>query len=297
MSSYDPGRWRTGFFAGRAALTFPILSRALIATAWSIAVHWMMKHGFVRSFGSLGHTLIGVPFALLLVFRTNTSYDRFWEGRRLWGAIVEETRHLARHAAVDLPPALRDEFRVILSVFAHALMHSLRGNRALGPHAAALPADLLHQIDGAAHVPTAAMTHASALFRHGIGTDARATAILASFEDSCRSLLLCAGGCNRIRSTPVPFPYTVHLRRALVVYAATVPFAFASEFGWLCVPATLIVTFILFGIEELGVNSEDPFGFDPGDLPLEAYCQAIDATLFDKSLDAIAARKLDPAGS
>jgi putative membrane protein len=119
-----------------------------------------------------------------------------------------------------------------------------------------------------------------------------ATALRWTFEEAWRNLLLQAGGCHRIRTTPIPFPYTVHLRRALVGYAMTVPFAFANEFGWRAVPATFIVTYILFGIEELGVATENPFGNDPSDLPLESYCAAVDASLFDPVLASLATTDL-----
>jgi len=289
MSTYDPDRWRRGLFNVRLTLTVPILRRALVATAWAVVVRGGVALGVLPSASPLAHTLVGVAFGLLLVFRTNTSYDRFWEGRRLWGVILEETRNLARLAAAHLPASLRHEFRCAVSVSVHATMHGLRIQHDLGPHAEGLSPAARRAVAEAAHAPTAALLRASQLARQGVlGGSAPPTA-LPVFEEGFRAILLAAGGCARIRSTPIPFAYTVHLRRALILYAATIPFALAREFGWGAPLATLLVTFVLFGIEELGVSIEDPFGHDANDLPLDQYCAAVDATLFDASIDAVAA--------
>ncbi len=287
LSSYDPDRWRRGLFNVRLTLTVPILRRALVAAGWSLIVQAGVAAGALPSIAPLAHTLVGVAFGLLLVFRTNTSYDRFWEGRRLWGVILEECRNLARLAVTHLPRASHREFLCALSVCVHAVMHALRIQRDLGPHADGLTPAARRAVSEAAHPPTAALLRVGQIARQGIlGGSAPATALLV-FEEGLRSILLAAGGCSRIRATPIPFAYTVHLRRALILYAATVPFAFAREFGWGAPIATLLVTFVLFGIEELGVSIEDPFGHDANDLPLEQYCAAVDASLFDASLEAL----------
>lgn len=70
------------------------------------------------------------------------------------------------------------------------------------------------------------------------------------------------GGCERIHATPLPYAYTVHLRRALIVYCFTLPFALVSKFGWDTIPCVLLISYVLFGIEEIGVEIEDPFGTD-----------------------------------
>ena len=87
------------------------------------------------------------------------------------------------------------------------------------------------------------------------------------------------GACERIHRTPLPFAYVVHLRRALIVYCFTLPFALLAVFGWWTVLVTLILAYILYGIEEIGVEIEDPFAGDDNGLPLERYCARIEANL------------------
>ena len=89
------------------------------------------------------------------------------------------------------------------------------------------------------------------------------------------------GGCERIRKTPLPFAYVVHLRRALVIYCFTLPFALVETFGWVTVLDTLLVAYVFFGIEEIGVEIEGPFGFDDNDLPLEAICETIQHNVYE----------------
>ena len=89
------------------------------------------------------------------------------------------------------------------------------------------------------------------------------------------------GGCERIHKTPIPFAYMVHVRRALIMYCLSLPAAIAGEFGWVTVPITFLVCYVFIGIEEIGVEIEDPFGDDENDLPLEAICQTIERNLFD----------------
>jgi ion channel-forming bestrophin family protein len=89
------------------------------------------------------------------------------------------------------------------------------------------------------------------------------------------------GACERIHSTPLPYAYAVHLRRALILYCFTLPFALVARFGWDTIPATLFIAYVLFGIEEIGVEIEDPFGTDENDLPLETICNNIERNLRD----------------
>jgi putative membrane protein len=87
------------------------------------------------------------------------------------------------------------------------------------------------------------------------------------------------GACERIHKTPLPFAYVVHLRRALILYCITLPFALIESYGWSTVIDTLLIAYILFGIEEIGVEIEDPFGEDDNDLPLEKICATIEGNL------------------
>ena len=102
---------------------------------------------------------------------------------------------------------------------------------------------------------------------------------LQALDQNVQQLIDYCGACERIRSTPLPFAYAVHLRRALLAYCFTLPLALVQKYGWETVPVTLLIAYVLFGIEEIGVEIEDPFGSDVNDLPLENICAAIEDNL------------------
>jgi putative membrane protein len=98
-------------------------------------------------------------------------------------------------------------------------------------------------------------------------------------DQNVQLLVDCIGACERIRNTPLPFAYVVHLRRALLLYCLTLPFALLEAFGYGTIAVSTAISYILFGIEEIGVEIEDPFGVDDNDLPLDAICRTIDRNL------------------
>src|SRR5258706_2300188 len=157
MIEYDPRKWTRQLFAIRGTIAPRIYKRVLLVTVWSAVVVFVNKRVHVVAEPTTVHVLIGVALGLLLVFRTNASYERFGEGRKMWGGIVNESRNLARSAAAflfDQPHLAR---AVILwgAVFPAAAMNSLRGGKGLGRLAAELPADEVAAVLKAQHVPAA----------------------------------------------------------------------------------------------------------------------------------------------
>jgi putative membrane protein len=102
---------------------------------------------------------------------------------------------------------------------------------------------------------------------------------MVAIDNNVQQLIDYLGACERIQKTPLPFAYVVHLRRALVLYCLTLPFALVEPFGWSTVIYALMIAYILFGIEEIGVEIENPFGTDYNDLPLEQICGTIERDL------------------
>ena len=236
-------------------------------------------HMFVRPVGipSTLHTLVGVAFGLLLVFRTNTSYDRFWEGRRLWGGIVNDSRNLIRLASVHLrsDPVLLVRLTRWAALFPVAAMNVLRGQSSLGEYARRLPAEEVRAVETAQHPALAVAVLLTDCLAEGRRRGAYSDMMHAALDNNVRALVDHLGGCERIRKTPLPFAYVVHLRRALVLYCFTLPFALVDSFGWTTILDVLLISYTYFGIEEIGVEIEGPFGKDDNDLPLEDICGTI----------------------
>jgi ion channel-forming bestrophin family protein len=285
MAPYDPHRWTSHLFDIEGSMVREILGRVMTCVIWSAVVVGLYQHGpdwFDNlAIAETAHALIGASMGLLLVFRTNASYDRFWEGRKLWGGIVNETRNLARQSSVWLAADGELTHRVIwwTVAFAHSTMSRLRGIVEIGPaqtHLSTADADDVLKND---HVPLAIARRLTELIAGARERRLIDSHQLQSLDQNVQLLIDYCGACERIRSTPLPFAYAVHLRRALIVYCFTLPLALVQKYGWETVPVTLMIAYVLFGIEEIGVEIEDPFGSDVNDLPLEKICETITANL------------------
>lgn len=236
---------------------------------------------FPPSIPLTGHTLIGAVLGLLLVFRTNSSYDRFWEGRKLWGGIVNDSRNLGRLTSTLLKEdaeLLRRLLRWTM-VFPWSVRYRLLGWKDIGCDTDDLPKGDVKLTGQAEHVPLAVARrlteHVETARQRGLISD-----IQQSMLDGLISRLIDAvGACERIHNTPLPFAYMVHLRRALILFLATLPLAIVKEFGWATIPATLLISYVMLGVEEIGVEIEDPFGTDENDLPLKSICENIEGNL------------------
>jgi putative membrane protein len=277
MIQYDPHKWLDHFFDIRGSLVREISVRVALSLLWStvvVAMHFLWRP---LAIPSLMHTLVGVALGLLLVFRTNASYDRFWEGRRLWGGIVNEARNLIRGAAVLLrdDQELLNELTRWTAVFPYAAARGLRGQPGLGPLTAGLPAADVTQASDSQHAALAVASRMTETLNRARERGIVSDYLYDALDRNTQQLVDYLGGCERIRKTPLPFAYVVHLRRALVLYCYTLPFALVSSYGWYTIMDVTIISYVFFGIEEIGVEIEGPFGDDDNDLPLEDICETI----------------------
>jgi putative membrane protein len=284
MIDYDPHNWRSHLLDIKGSLVREIVGRVASCVVWSAVVVGFYKFVSPRiAVPSTVHSLVGTALGLLLVFRTNASYDRFWEGRRMWGSIVNESRNIGRGASVYLAadPARRDAIVCWTIAFAYASTNSLRGVVGLGPIADRLPPDEVRAAMAAKNVP---LRIAVRITEHLVGAkadDRISDIVRANLDQNLQLLITYVGACERIRNSPLPFVYMVHLRRALILFTFTLPFALVADYGWATVLATLMAAYIFFGIEEIGVEIEDPFGIHDNDLPLERICATIERDLLE----------------
>jgi putative membrane protein len=194
---------------------------------------------------------------------------------------VNDSRNLARAGSVYLAgaPELARSLLLWTTAFSHAVMHRLRGETGLGAMAAELPADEVQATLAEGRLPLAVSRRMTRLIAEGRRRGLISDIQQATLDRNVQSLVDSLGGCERIHNTPMPFAYVVHLRRALILYCLTLPFALAVRYGWWTAPAVLLISYTLFGVEEIGVEIEDPFGDHENDLPLEQICAAIEADL------------------
>jgi putative membrane protein len=227
------------------------------------------------------HEIAGAIIALILAFRTNTAYNRFWEGRTLWGAIVNSCRNLTRiamhHSGQDSVEARA--FATWVVVFAHSSRRWLRGETDWPEIQALLPADAYEVLVRSPHPPLHAADelsrHVAALVRRGSLDPMMA----ASAEGEIVALVNCLGGCERIRKTPTPLGYVVLSQRLIAITLASLPFALIEQVGALTPLITMTVAYPILLIEGLGTELDNPFGHDVNDLPLTRICKTIEENL------------------
>lgn len=223
------------------------------------------------------HTLLGFVISFLLVFRTNTAYERWWEGRRLWGALLNNSRNLAMKLAAMLPEndPQRAFFRKIIPAYAVALKNHLRSEDTRVELFDDLSPKLKQHLDLEKHVPNqvAALIfkQVQVLRDEGKLNDHQLLYInaeLQSFTDIC-------GGCERIKNTPIPYSYGVFIKKFIMVYVVTLPFGFVFNLGYYVIPIVGFVFYVLASLELIAEEIEEPFGADENDLPLSRLTQSL----------------------
>lgn len=285
MISYDTKDWVRLPWAWEGTVLPAIGVRLLLLFLLSIGVLAgyevcdELLHVKLAPLHSIGHTLIGIALGLLVVFRTNASYDRFWEGRKMWGGIVNTTRNLARGAAVFAPPA--KEYCRWIAAYPYALKQHLRGRTELDELRDLVPATIFEQMRKAANPPSVLAWHLSDWLRRRMAEGKLSPELTKQLESYVALLLDQQGACERILKTPIPFVYAVHIRHLNMLYMLTLPFVLIGVMGWATPFCVFAIGWGLLGIEEAGVEIEDPFGEDPNDLPLEAICETIQSTVLE----------------
>ncbi|KAJ3236636.1 hypothetical protein HDU81_010600 [Chytriomyces hyalinus] len=239
---------------------------------------------------------------LLLVFRTNTAYDRFYEGRKTWATVQSNLRGLARLIWVGTSPKDEDQrlqrigaMRLLIA-FAAATKHHLRNEGGsdfddLAPFLDVIPTFALPKNDSSDRanavsrasfknesegtLPIEIMFHLQKYITHLKATGQIDANVQQIASNHTNSLSDCISVFERIRTTPIPVAYEYHLKQTLVVYLLSLPFQIVTTLQWYTIPATLVAAFTMFGIEAIGGEIENPFGYDANDLPQDEFVDSI----------------------
>lgn len=226
---------------------------------------------------------MGILLSLLALFRTNTAYDRFYEGRRAWGTLVNTSRNLAVYYNAilsDKRPAEQLFFAKVLSNFSFALRNHLRGQKDQLDLDETVPGtlEMLRRFDhGPNGVVVQLRNRTEQLYRDGVITDAQ----LINLNTMLVQLLDVTGICERIKSTPIPFSYSFFIRLFIAFYIIIMPFSVIEQYGYLTIPAVMAVSYVLVGLDMIGVEIEEPFGIERNNLPLTQLSQVIRVTVHE----------------
>lgn len=268
MIAYNPKSWWGLIFKFHKSDTFRRLLPIMVSIAlFTEAVSYLNLNvlpGYLHT-TTIVHSLLGFVISLLLVFRTNTAYDRWWEGRRFWGQLVNTSRNLALKLNAYLPgshprrPALAGtiaRFAVVLKEHLRDQPWTAEGPISHGPNA--VSADLFEQIE--------------TLRRRGDLSPWQALQLngdLSALADIC-------GGCERIKKTPIPYSYNLFIKKFIFAYIVAMPFVFTPEFGWWTALFSTFMFYVLGSLEILAEEVENPFGTDANDLPTDDIAENIE---------------------
>lgn len=279
MTSYNPKDWISFIFYFSKADTFrKLIPMIFIIGIYSATIayleieYWHLPEGSHVKNISIMHGMLGFVISLLLAYRTNTAYDRWWEGRKMWGGLVNSSRNLA----LKLAAILTDEkdkayFRKVIPSYA-SILHKHLNDSDTGKQ---LFDDVDLEIEHHKHRPNQV---AKILF-HKINDLYISKKItgnqliilnneLQSFTDIC-------GACERIKNTPIPYSYSAFIKKFIFIYVLTLPFGYVFSLGYFVIPVVVFIFYVLASLELIAEEIEDPFGIDANDLPTKKIAENI----------------------
>jgi ion channel-forming bestrophin family protein len=273
MIQYNPKTWFSLIFDVYSRyvmrLLFPLLLFLGVFTTllvFLIVDTFQLHYGGTLAF----HSILGVILGLFLVFRINTAYDRWWEGRKLWGQLVNDSRQLAIKITTFLPAEREDDrifFRRMIPNVAFAMKEHLRDSILIGEM------DLINEkyqseIIKSKHRPNAInkimYQRVIDLNKEGVFSNEQ----LIILDREIKGFTDIVGACERIKTTPIPYSFSMFIKKFLFVYSMTLPLSFMWEFGYWTAPLVMMAFYFLVSVELISEEIEDPFGNDINDLPL-----------------------------
>jgi putative membrane protein len=279
MINYNPKNWLSFIFSFHKSDTVTILWKELIyiglltALITFLEIHFFPNATYLKNLTAV-YSLLGFVISLLLVFRTNTAYDRWWEGRKMWGAIVNDSRNfISKLSVLDLTAQERNYFENHFPLFAVCGKEHLRGQRIITP--GFLSAEDREAIEKSAHQALWIILALREKLQVLRGKGVMDSLELSMLNQNLDRLVDSLGACERIKNTPIPFSYSLFIKKFIFIYVITMPLAFVELFGYYSAFISTFVFYALVSMEVLAEEIEDPFGKDENDLPTDTLSETI----------------------
>jgi putative membrane protein len=288
--------WWTLLFVWRGSMMNQMLPQLLIVAVLSVVAVWTEGSFFRHKvpLNATPFTLVGVALALFLGFRNSSAYDRWWEGRKLWGALVNTMRTLTRQVltmTADAPG--KGEFLDMLVAFTFAMRDQLRGDT-FARSAELLPPALAAEVDRARYKPFIILRGmgewVSARYKEGAFGEITMSAIDRNLVELSNIL----GGCERIAATPVPFGYSVMIHRVVYFYCALLPFGLVDSIEWMTPAVAMVMAYSFIALDSLAADLEMPFGRNENGLALDAISLNIELSVREMSGEPLEQKPAQP---
>jgi len=292
MIVYDPNKhflkdiWNLTRSYTMKRLLWAVVYMGIAAAAVCVLLRYTSWDEYVEMDVSI-FSFLGIVLSILLVFRTNAAYDRWWEGRKQWGALVNHSRNLALLVRAVLPKGEekgKKRMATLISNFAISLAEHLRKgakveelinlteeDKQVYPTKEHLPSFISFQVQ----------QELQTIHRAGVTSDADHI----NLRHNANALLDILGACERIKKTPIPFSYAVYIKLFISIYAILMPLVLYSSFHLWTIPMVMMIFFAFIGVELMAEEIEEPFGLDCNDLPTASIAHTIKNNVHELLLD------------
>lgn len=263
----------------RSILQFALVSLGVVLLRRVAGLQWALP--------ALPLGVFGGALGIFVSFRTNSAYDRWWEGRKLWGRLINASRHLSSQALAYVGPKDRGLAEALVRrhiAYVHVLRCLLREQDPFQDEDVQdfLTTEEREALPGQSN-PTHALLHEQLTSVAQLSEQNRLNPIqLDSMDRTVLVLLDVQGGCERIKKTPMPRAYGFMADRLIKLFAVLLPFAIVHHLGWLTVPVSVLVCLAFLLISEAGRVIEDPFTMFWNGLPLYSMSKTIERNLRER---------------
>jgi putative membrane protein len=287
LIDYNREAWWSTCFSWHGTVLPYILLRVGLLTGFCLLL-WLLSKALPqgKEFPGLdpqAHTIMGLAISFIIGFRTNSSNSRYWEARSHWGMILNTCRNLVRMATVYAPPA--QDFAKLVSAYVLLLKEQLRNSNDLTPIRNLLTGRELERLANASNPAQMLAGSLSAWIAERMQKGQIDSITANRMEGLVGVLVDNQGGCEKIRRTPLPFVYAALIKQTLFLFLITLPFVLIAKMGPMAPLAVMCVSIVMLGIEEAGVEIEDPFGLDANHLNLDQICATIGRDVADLAVD------------
>lgn len=279
--------WFKMLFVWHGSVLPRLLPRLFLLFILSLGVVYLrgMIFSFKVPLNPAPLTLFGFVLALFLGFRNSASYDRFWEGRKLWGALLNTSRSLTRQVLTlkntKETHLLPSDFINLLTAFIFALKHQLRGTDANEDLQKRLSENQMKTVAAAKYKPAVIMRLLGEWVQKAREEGIIDSIQQARFDENFDKLSDIMGGCERIVSTPIPYSYRVLLHRTVYIYCFLLPFGLVDSLRWFTPLIVVFVAYTFVAFEAIADEIEEPFGTEANDLALNSMSVMIDETIHE----------------
>lgn len=283
--------WLKMLFIWKGSVLRKIIPQLLIITIFSIIVLYFKGniYDYKVHLNPAIFTLLGLSLAIFMGFCNSASYDRFWEGRKLWGLLVIETRSLTRQVLTlindDSPDSKskKQEFIKMISAVCWALNFQLRNKEATDKLKELLSDENFERVKDKKFKPIILLDIMGEWINVQNSEKNIDTIVLTSLDHQLNQLSSIVGGCERIANTPLPFAYSVLLHRTVYMYCFWLPFGLVDVVGWMMPIIVLLISYTFIALDAIIDEIQDPFDEEENDLALNTLCKTIQFSIFEQA--------------